>query len=87
MKCRPAASTTCSSCCSKGLYGFVHNIVGEKYMRYIFSFFMTIFLIVLLSNWLELVPGVDSIGFLEPHTTTDVDDRGNHLRAGLRDDQ
>jgi F0F1-type ATP synthase membrane subunit a len=33
---------------------------------------MTIFLIVILSNWLELVPGVDSIGFLEAHHHTDV---------------
>ena len=56
----------------EGLYGFILNIVGQKYMRFIFSFFMTIFLIVILSNWLELVPGVDSVGFLEPHITTDV---------------
>ncbi len=56
----------------EGLYGFILNIVGQKYMRFIFSFFMTIFLIVILSNWLELVPGVDSIGFLEPHITTDA---------------
>lgn len=56
----------------EGLYGFILNIVGEKHMRYIFSFFMTIFLIVILSNWLELVPGVDSIGFLEAHHHTDV---------------
>lgn len=55
----------------EGLYGFIRNIVGEKYMRYIFSFFMTIFLVVILSNWLELVPGVDSIGFLEPHAHID----------------
>src|SRR5664279_783722 len=56
----------------EGAYNFIHNIVGEKYIRYIFSFFMTILLIVLLSNWLELIPGVDSIGFLEPHTTVNV---------------
>lgn len=55
----------------EGLYGFILNIVGAKYMRYIFSFFMTIFLIVLVSNWLELIPGVDSLGFLEPHTHVD----------------
>jgi F-type H+-transporting ATPase subunit a len=53
-------------------YGFIHNIVGERYFRYIFSFFMTIMLIVLLSNWLELVPGVDSIGFLEARTTANA---------------
>jgi F-type H+-transporting ATPase subunit a len=51
----------------EGLYGFISNIAGEKHSRFIFSFFMTIFLIVLLSNWQALVPGVDSIGFLEPH--------------------
>ncbi|HVU11592.1 MAG TPA: F0F1 ATP synthase subunit A [Phototrophicaceae bacterium] len=56
----------------EGLYGFVHNIVGERWMRYIFSFFMTIMLIVVLSNWLELVPGVDSVGFLEPRVTTNA---------------
>ncbi len=56
----------------EGLYGFVHNIVGERWMRYIFSFFMTIMLIVVLSNWMELVPGVDSIGFLEPRITTNA---------------
>lgn len=51
----------------EGLYGFVEGIAGGPYMRTIFSFFMTIFLIVLLSNWLEIIPGVDSVGFLEPH--------------------
>lgn len=53
-------------------YNFVHNIVGERYFRYIFSFFMTIMFIVLLSNWMELVPGVDSIGFLEARVTTNA---------------
>jgi len=57
----------------EGAYNFIHNIVGEKYIRYIFSFFMTILLVVLLSNWLELIPGVDSIGFLEQHTTVNTD--------------
>jgi len=56
----------------EGLYGFILNIVGQKYMRFIFSFFMTILLLVVLSNWLELVPVVDSVGFLEPHITRDA---------------
>jgi F-type H+-transporting ATPase subunit a len=57
----------------EGLYGFIANIAGEKYIRYIFSFFMTIFLIVILSNWQALIPGVDSIGFLHPHVVTNPD--------------
>lgn len=51
----------------EGLMGFVGNIAGGQHFRLIFNVFMTIFLIVLASNWLELVPGVDTIGFIEPH--------------------
>jgi F-type H+-transporting ATPase subunit a len=58
----------------EGLYNFVANIAGERHLRYIFSFFMTIFLIVLLSNWIELIPGIDSIGFLHPEA--EVTDTG-----------
>ena len=51
----------------EGLYGFIGGIAPAKYLDQIFRMFMTIFIVVLLSNWLELIPGVDSIGFLEPH--------------------
>ena len=51
----------------EGLMGFVGGIAGGTHFRLIFNMFMTIFLIVLLSNWLELVPGIDSVGFIEPH--------------------
>ena len=50
-----------------GLYSFVGGIVKPQYLSIIFRMFMTIFVIVLLSNWLELIPGVDSIGFIHPH--------------------
>ena len=51
----------------QGLMGFVGDIAGGRHFRLIFNVFMTIFLVVLISNWLELVPGVDTIGFIEPH--------------------
>lgn len=51
----------------EGLMGFVGGIAGGAHFRQIFNIFMTIFLIVLVSNWLELVPGVDSFGLIEPH--------------------
>src|SRR5690348_3490183 len=51
----------------EGLYNFVQGVAGGKYLDQIFKVFMTIFLLVLVSNWQELVPGVDSVGFLEPH--------------------
>jgi F-type H+-transporting ATPase subunit a len=37
-----------------------------KWARSIFPFFATITLLVLVVNWMELIPGVDSIGILEP---------------------
>jgi F0F1-type ATP synthase membrane subunit a len=55
----------------EGLYGFIQGIAGGPYLRYIFSFFMTIFIIVLLSNWQSLVPGADSVGFIEAHVKVD----------------
>jgi F-type H+-transporting ATPase subunit a len=57
----------------EGLYGFIEGIAGGPYIKTIFSFFMTIFVLVLLSNWLEITPGVDSIGFLEPHVRINAD--------------
>ena len=52
----------------EGLLGFLGNIAGGGFFPLIFKMFMTIFLIVLLSNWAELIPTVDSVGFLEAHT-------------------
>lgn len=52
----------------EGAYNFAEGIVGEK-VRDFFPYFMTFLLVILLANWLELVPGVDSIGIWEnlPH--------------------
>ena len=57
----------------EGLYGFIGGVAGGKYLDFIFKMFMTIFLIVLFSNWQALVPGVDSVGFLEPHIETNAE--------------
>lgn len=58
----------------KGLAGAIeallevlHNLTeatAGKWTKAIFPFFATITLLVLVVNWLELIPGVDSIGFL-----------------------
>ena len=45
------------------LYGLAETTAG-KYAKRIFPWFATIFLIVLVANWMELFPGVDSIGIL-----------------------
>ncbi len=57
----------------EGLMGFVGGIAGGRHFRLIFNMFMTIFLVVLMANWMELVPGVDTIGFMHPHVKEKYD--------------
>lgn len=47
------------------IYNLTESTAG-KWAKNIFPFFATITLVVLIANWMELVPGVDSIGRLEP---------------------
>jgi F-type H+-transporting ATPase subunit a len=46
------------------IYNLTESTAG-KWAKNIFPFFATITLLVLVSNWTELIPGVDSIGILE----------------------
>lgn len=48
-------------------YNMTESNAG-KWAKEIFPYFATITLVVLLANWIELIPGVDSIGWLE-HST------------------
>lgn len=46
------------------LYGLAESVLGTR-AKQVFWVGATIFLLVLFSNWLELIPGVDSIGWVE----------------------
>ena len=46
------------------LYNLTKTTAGSKWAKVIFPYFITITLMVLVSNLMELIPGVDSIGFL-----------------------
>ncbi|MCB9136400.1 MAG: F0F1 ATP synthase subunit A [Anaerolineales bacterium] len=48
------------------LYNLTESTAG-KYARKIFPYFATITLLVLFVNWMELIPGVDSIGLFNTH--------------------
>ncbi len=48
----------------EGLYGITQDVVGSKFARTVFPIAATIFILILLANWLEMVPGVDSVGLL-----------------------
>mgnify|MGYP001813080796 FL=1 len=52
----------------EGAYNFAENISGSK-VKDFFPYFMSILLIILVTNWTALIPGWDSIGFWEykPH--------------------
>jgi F-type H+-transporting ATPase subunit a len=52
----------------EALLEVIHNLTettAGRWTRAIFPFFATITLLVLLVNWTELIPGVDSIGLIE----------------------
>lgn len=53
----------------EALLEVIHNLTEStagKWTKRIFPFFATITLLVLVVNWMELIPGVDSIGFIVP---------------------
>lgn len=53
----------------EALIEVIHNLTEStagRWTRTIFPFFATITLLVLVANWMELIPGVDSIGILHP---------------------
>lgn len=45
-----------------GLYGFVKNTAGAKNGRAIFPLVASIFLFLLVANWMSVIPGVESVG-------------------------
>ncbi len=47
----------------ESLYGFLEGIIGSHLVRRTFWFFATIFIFILASNWVGLIPGVGSIGW------------------------
>jgi F-type H+-transporting ATPase subunit a len=48
------------------IYGLTVKSAGKKWAKKIFPFFAIIFLYVFVANWMEIIPGIESIGFLEP---------------------
>jgi len=48
----------------EAIYNLLESTAG-KWARAILPYFATIVLVILLANWMELIPGVDSIGVIE----------------------
>jgi F-type H+-transporting ATPase subunit a len=47
----------------ESLYEFLEGVIGSELVKKTFWFFATIFIFILFSNWLGLVPGVGTIGY------------------------
>jgi F-type H+-transporting ATPase subunit a len=47
----------------EGLYNFIGGIIGSHLVKRTFWFFATIFIFILASNWIGLIPGIGSIGW------------------------
>ena len=47
----------------ESLYGFLEGIIGPHLVKRTFWFFATIFIFILATNWMGLIPGVESIGW------------------------
>ncbi len=68
----------------EGAYGFAERIAGAK-VRELFPYFMTIILLILMTNWTALIPGWDSIGLWEykPHFLAEKDAKEMVAQAEL----
>ena len=49
----------------EGMYEFFGEILGKHLVKKTFWFFCTLFLFILVTNWLGLIPGVGTIGYGE----------------------
>jgi F-type H+-transporting ATPase subunit a len=47
----------------EGLYDFLEGVIGPDLVKKTFWFFASIFVFILLANWLGLVPGIGTIGW------------------------
>jgi len=47
----------------ESLYEFLEGVIGHHLVKKTFWFFATVFIFILFSNWLGLVPGLGTIGF------------------------
>lgn len=49
----------------EGLYGMAESVLGSKTRR-VFWLGATIFIFIMVANWMELIPGFDSVGVIKP---------------------
>ena len=63
----------------EGMYDFFTEILGKELVKKTFWFFCTLFLFILFTNWIGLIPGVGSIGWGEPDKSSSLPFAVGHL--------
>ena len=63
MKAVPAGAQNFWEWMVESLYEFLEGIIGSHLVKRTFWFFASIFIFILFSNWLGLIPGVGTVGW------------------------
>lgn len=63
------------------LFNLTESTAG-KWAKKIFPWFATITMLVLIANWMELIPTVDSVGIFEPHHVHDFEHECTSTQVG-----
>ena len=66
-----------------GLHGFLSGIIGEKLVSKTFWFFATVFIFILFTNWIGLIPGVGTIGWGSHPTGNGILPSFDHIEKPL----
>ncbi|MFZ2025087.1 MAG: F0F1 ATP synthase subunit A [Microgenomates group bacterium] len=67
----------------EGLYTFFESVVGSHQVKQLFALIASLFLFILVSNWIGLVPGVGTIGFFHKENKTEAVVAENHVTEEL----
>ncbi len=71
----------------EALYDLVHGVTGDlKRTRLFFPFISTFFLVILLNNWLGLIPGVGTIRLLVNENKEVIEETANLEKTGIIED-
>jgi F-type H+-transporting ATPase subunit a len=60
----------------EGLLGLVEGVAGKDLGRRIFRLIASLFLFILVANWMALLPGVGTIGYCKPETHAEQEAHG-----------
>lgn len=64
------------------LYNQAYNLLGKRWTRAVFPLAASIFLFLLIGNWIKLVPGVESVGLISCAEYNVFADETNNVATG-----